>query len=250
MGSPRIKDFRQKFIEKGVMPLEEILNDKHKVDCIDKDGYRYKLSYHGNVGDKRSKSFKRFGKNNPYKAYNMRLYASRVQKDCVILSSDEELHNCENLRIRFKCPRCGKEFTKKWCHWLAMPLNCHVCPSCNDRNVSSGKSQYSLLTIEWFDSKGIKYLQEYTFPDCRNKNCLRFDFGIEWNGNIILVEVDGMQHFYTSGWTDEEKLKYNQKCDAIKNKYCEEKGYTLVRIPYWLFRTDSYKKILNKTFFG
>ena len=179
----------------------------------------------------------------------MRLYASRVQENCVILSTDEELLAATAIRLKFICPDCGKEFTKKWCHWIAMPLNRHVCPSCNDKSVSSGKSQISLLTKQWLDNHKIKYTQEKTFADCKNKNCLRFDFYVEWNNKIILIEVDGIQHFYTNGWTDENKLKYNQKCDKIKKDYCDKKGYILIHIPFWLYRTETYKNILNKTFF-
>ena len=233
-----------------MIPLEDIIDAKHKIECMDKDGYKYLLSYHGAVSDKRTQSFNKWDKNNPFKAYNMRLYASRVQENCIILSSDEELFNATNIRLKFICPICGKEFTKKWCHWIAMPFNKHVCPSCNDKSVSSGKSQYSLMTIEWLNKHNIQYIQEYTFSDCRNKNCLRFDFYIEWNNNIILIEVNGMQHYYTSGWTDGKKLLYNQKCDNIKKQYCQDKGYTLVSIPYWLYRHDTYEKILYKTFFN
>ena len=61
---------------------------------------------------------------------------------------------------------------------------------------------------------------------------LRFDFYIEWNDSIILIEVDGMQHFYESTWTTKEKLKEIQIRDNIKARYCVEQNYTLVRIPY------------------
>lgn len=231
-------------------PLEEIHDAKHKVECVDGEGYKYKISYRGAVSDNRTKNFNKWDKNNPFKPYNMRLYASRVQENCQIVSSDEELFEATTKRLRFICPDCGKEFTKKWCHWIAMPLNRHVCPSCNDRSVSSGKSQISLLTKQWLDEHEIKYIQEHTFLDCKNKNCLRFDFYVEWKDGIVLIEVDGSQHFYTSGWTSEEKLAYNQNCDRIKQDYCKVKGYTLVHIPFWLYKTDTYKNILNKTFFG
>lgn len=250
IGSPHIKDFAVKFKEKGLIPLEEIKDAKHKVECIDAEGYKYKLSYRGAVSDKRTKHFNKWDKNNPFKPYNMRLYASRVQCNCEILSSDEELFEATTKRLKFKCPDCGKEFTKKWCHWIAMPLNRHVCPACNDKSVSSGKSQISLLTIDWLDEHNIKYEQEHTFPDCKNIKSLRFDFYIEWNGSIVLIEADGSQHYYTSGWTSKEKLSYNQNCDKIKENYCKNKGYILLRIPYWLYRNNKYKELLNKTFFG
>lgn len=99
IGSKHIKNFKEKFIEKGLTPLEIIIDAKHKVKCIDREGYKYKLSYHSGVSDKRTKSFNKWDKNNPFKPYNMRLYASRVQEDCIILSTDEELKESTKTRL-------------------------------------------------------------------------------------------------------------------------------------------------------
>ena len=82
MGSKRIRDFNEKFIEIGLIPLEPIQTAKHKVACVDANGYMYKLSYRGSISDKRTKEFDKWDKTNPYKAHNMRLYASRVQEKC------------------------------------------------------------------------------------------------------------------------------------------------------------------------
>ena len=251
IGSKRIKDFKEKFLEKGLTPLEEILDAKHKVPCIDVEGYKYYLCYHSSISDKRTKQFDKWDKTNPFKAYNMRLYASRVQENCEILSSDEELMDASNQRIRFRCPCCGEEFTKKWCHWIAMPYNHHVCPKCNKNSISNGNSQYSLLTEKWLKDNNISFVKEYTFPDCKNKNVLRFDFCAERkDGEKILIEVDGMQHFYESTWTTKEMLAETQKRDKIKDDYCREHGLILIRIPYWLYRHTTYLDILSQTFFG
>lgn len=250
MGSKRILDFNEKFIEKGLTPLEIIQDAKHKVRCVDSDGYMYKLSYRGSVSDKRTKQFDKWDKTNPFKAYNMRLYASRVQDNVEILSSDDVLMNATNEKIDFRCPMCGKVFKKKWCHWITMPFNRHVCPACNDNPISAGVSQYTILTEEWLNERNIVFLQEYSFDDCRYKKPLRFDFYIEWQDSIILIEVDGNQHFYESTWTSKERLEENKTRDKIKDEYCLKNNYKLVRIPYWLYRTKTYKEILNKTFFG
>lgn len=238
-------------MEKGLVPLEPIRDAKQKIDCIDKEGYKYQLSYRGAVSDHRTKHFNKWDKNNPYKPYNMRLYASRMQENCVILSDDEELRNATNRRLRFICPCCGQEFTKKWCHWIAMPYNHHVCPKCNENPYNSGYSQYSLLTEKWLQEHSVEFVREYTFEDCRYKRALSFDFcSKNSNGEMVLIEVDGMQHFYTSTWTTKEKLAENQHRDKIKDDYCKEHNIKLVRIPYWLYRTTAYQNILNQTFFG
>lgn len=250
MGSKHIKNFEEKFIERGLTPLEKIRDAKHKVSCVDSDGYKYLLCYHTSIGDKRTKQFDKWDKTNPFKAYNMRLYASKVQDNVEILSTDDELMLSSDIRIKFRCPRCGKIYDKKWCHWINMPYNRHICPECNDNKVSAGYSSCSILTEDWLREHNIQYIREYSFDDCKNKRCLRFDFYIKWNNRDILIEVDGQQHFYVGGWTDADKLQYNQKTDKIKDDYCELNGYELVRIPYWLYRHTTYKDILNKTFFG
>ena len=244
-----VKSYEQAFKDKGLMPLEEITGTKTKVSCVDKDGYKYSLTY-DNVMDKRTKSFNRWSKLNPYKAENMRLFASSVQENCIILSSDEELRNATTQRLRFVCPVCGEEFTKKWCHWIEMPKNCHVCPKCNDNPISAGISQYTRLTNDWLKEHNIKFIREKTFPDLVDERPLRFDFCIENQDGLILLEVDGPQHDRPFGWTNEEYFAKLNKHDKMKDEYCANRNdITLVRLHWKSFRGE-YIDILNKTFFG
>lgn len=148
MGSKHIKDFVSKFREKGLEPLEEIIDAKHKVPCIDKEGYKYYLSYRGSVSDKRTKQFDKWDKTNPFKAYNLILYASRVQDNVEIISDDSILEQSSTQKITFRCPVCGKEYEKKWCHWIMQPYNNHVCPECTNKSYTNGNSSYSFLTQE------------------------------------------------------------------------------------------------------
>ena len=250
MGSKHIKDFKEKFLEKGLTPLEEIIDAKHKVECRDSEGYKYLLSYRGAVSDKRTKHFNKWDKNNPFKPYNMRLYASRVQENVKILSTDEELREATTRKVKFVCPNCNKPYEKKWCHWIAQEDNQHFCPDCGDKLRANGNSRYAILTEQWLKEHNLNFYKEYKFPDCRDERELRFDFCVEWNNSIVLIEVDGIQHFYLSVWTTPEKLAKTKEHDLIKDEYCAKNGYTLVHIPYWLYRTETYKIILHKTFFG
>ena len=63
-----------------------------------------------------------------------------------------------------------------------------------------------------------------------------------------MLELDGGQHYYITQWTDENDLKDQQMRDKIKNDYAKEKGYTLIRIPFWLFNSGSYVQKLEKIF--
>lgn len=81
------------------------------------------------------------------------------------------------------------------------------------------------------------FFNEYTFPDCRDKNPLPFDFFLpEYN---LCIEYDGEQHFkpvrFSKTMSDEDmtkKLEITQIHDDIKNKYCHEHGLILIRISY------------------
>lgn len=378
----KVLDFEKKFLEKGLTPLEIIKDAYYKVDCIDSEGYKYYLCYHGAVADKRTKRFDRWNKNNPFKPYNMRLFASKVQENVQILSTDKELKEATIKKVRFICPKCGQEYSKKWCHWIGQPLNQHFCSKCSfalggeerkysysdikqifnsngfdlleskeDFNCDGGharlyckdregyeyaislnslnsgnsgnnkfsstnpyaiknlqkacdenelqlkiigqnyckekirktsfsvrcrcgrifeveaneilalnryrcpvcskkESRLELLTREWLEKNHISYQAQYRFSDCKYKRSLPFDFYCEWKDKIILIEPDGGQHYYITQWTNEEDLKEQRIRDNIKTEYCKQHGYILLRIPFWLYNSGSYKDKLQKTFFG
>ena len=95
---------------------------------------------------------------------------------------------------------------------------------------SSGELKIANLLTE----NNIYYEQQKTFDDCRNPNTgypLRFDFYLP-NHNI-LIEYDGIQHSQsTGGWSSSDALLNTKFRDAIKTKWCKEKGLKLIRISY------------------
>ena len=240
----KLKDYTSLFFSKGYKPLEEINSTKHKIRCIDNDGYMYFASY-DMLRDKRTKYLDKWKKQNIFKAYNMRLYASRVQRNCCILSSDDELNDASKIKIKFKCPECGKEYKKKWCHWLEQAKDCHLCQDCLKK-----ESTYSKQVRLWLEKNHITYETEFWFKDCKDIRVLPFDFYIQYNNKIFLIEVDGAQHYYESPIFKNLTLEERQTKDKIKSNYCAEHGYILLRIPYWDFNRDTYINKLNKTFFG
>lgn len=325
----------------------------------------------------------RWSKNNPYKVYNMKLIASRKQKDCKILSNDEDLINSTNVKIVFICPNCRKIYKKKWCHWLAQKDNCHFCPDCSSQKASSqlilsyeqlkerykehnfdlisdydyylnngmsyarmfcsdkygyqyainlnslrngtignkfatsnpfslinlqkfckdhnldleiikwisnGKrnlvevlctckkhifytephkivqgiqyrcyhcsqkeSKYEYKTKLWLQEYNIYFKEQYRFEDCKYKRTLPFDFYCIKDDKIIMIEVDGPQHYYEDHWFNEFGLQETKIKDNIKTNYCINKGYILLRLPFWEFYNKNgskYKESLYKTFFS
>ena len=88
----------------------------------------------------------------------------------------------------------------------------------------------------------IIFEHDKTFAELKNyysEKTLRFDF-ILYNpdGSINrFIEFDGRQHFYgpdTNFWSRTvDTLESIQKRDEVKNKFCLENNYKLVRIPFY-----------------
>ena len=79
---------------------------------------------------------------------------------------------------------CKKYFKQRARHLLD-GVGCPVC--------SGSKAEYQITT--WLDAHKIKYKAEQTFPDCRDKGILMFDFCIYNKDGTIktLLEYDGLQ---------------------------------------------------------
>ena len=113
------------------------------------------------------------------------------------------------------------------------------CPKCI-------KSKGEWHIAKYLEDAGIQYKREYTLDGCVGKNGakLRFDFMVVINGKLKLIEYDGVQHF-----KDTRTRYFGNNViarDMIKNKFCEDNGIPLLRIPYWWLRTDRAKKELDK----
>ena len=149
---------------------------------------------------------------------------------------DKTIYNRSHQKVIVYCVHCKKYFKQE--------ANAHMrgvgCPIC-----SGSKAEYQITT--WLDAHKIKYKAEQTFPDCRDKGILMFDFCIYNKDGTIktLLEYDGLQHFKASDFYGGEKaLTLTQYHDAIKNQYCEDHKIPLIRIPYW--DKDKIPEILQK----
>ena len=113
---------------------------------------------------------------------------------------------------------------------------------------SESVSIREVFVQEYLKNNNITYTKEQTFDGCIGigGKKLRFDFYIE--KYRLLIECDGEQHFhpveYFGGMSKYEELKYN---DNVKDKYCKDNNYCLVRLPYYL-SDDSIIKILDNIF--
>ena len=107
------------------------------------------------------------------------------------------------------------------------------CPYCLKKGMPK-ESKPMVFIKQVLEDNKISYRQEVTFSDCRSKvgKMLPFDFYLEIKGKIIIIEYDGSQHYhktFTLGNNTYAKIHEN---DLIKNTYCKQKKYFLLRLNY------------------
>jgi len=107
----------------------------------------------------------------------------------------------------------------------------------NDQ-MSAGEKR----VCDYLQRKTVKYEYQKRYDDCRNINPLPFDFYLpEYN---TIIEFDGYQHYFEVK-RFKTSLKDTQKHDAIKNKYCQDNGINLLRIPYWELEDNTVEWTLD-----
>ena len=100
--------------------------------------------------------------------------------------------------------------------------------SCGCEKFSNGEKKIANILKE----NNIIFQTQKTFPNCKNKDLLKFDFYLpKYN---ILIEFDGEQHYRRTSYLGGiEKLRQQQQNDQIKNQWCKNNNIPLIRIPYY-----------------
>ena len=141
----------------------------------------------------------------------------QIDKDIIIIGKYKDSRS----KIKCKCKKCNGEWYSIANNLLAKKVG---CPNCF---ISKGERAIQQFLLK----ENIKFVQQYKFNDCRDKNRLPFDFYLnEYN---LCIEYDGEFHYMASGFCGgQNKLKYTQLHDEIKNKYCKNNNINLLRISY------------------
>lgn len=99
------------------------------------------------------------------------------------------------------------------------------CPKCNE-------SKGEVKITEYLEQNNNKFKPQKTFNNLKYKKSLRYDFYLE--NYKLIIEYDGEQHFNSN--TKYKHFDKNYKIrrikDLLKNKYCLENNYILLRISY------------------
>lgn len=116
--------------------------------------------------------------------------------------------------------------------------------------VGFSKGEY--LIKELLEYNNILFEKEKTFENCvfpKTGKKARFDFYLpDYN---ILIEFDGYQHFYYTGyeWNTEENFLQTIERDAYKNEWCKNNQIQLIRIPYTHLSTLTIEDLLENSRF-
>jgi hypothetical protein len=163
------------------------------------------------------------------KKYKCEFCDYKSNNKCHVSQHIDMVHN--NMKD-YQCEDCGTEFSAK------SSLIKHLNGGCTGkRNCSAGEYQViqALESLGFEENKDFIYNSSLTeLTDWAGK-ILRFDF--RFTDHKIVIEYDGIQHFQliTFGCSEElseenfQKIKDN---DNMKNKFCEEFGYKMIRISY------------------
>lgn len=223
--------------EKGLSLVNDYRNAKTVIYMKTNDGY-YVKSTPWNIANGADERDTIFDIRNKYSVDNMRHFLD-VENLPIELVSDK--YTGSKARYKFRCS-CGKEFETTWQYVYFNKIS--RCLSCSQK-----ESGLELKTEQWLIDNNVDYVKQKTFSDCVDKRPLRFDFYLpEYN---TLIEVDGQQHYRESafGGISKEQAKANfndgKRRDKIKDEYCNNHGYKLVRIPYLQYNTDKYKETLK-----
>lgn len=167
---------------------------------------------------------------------------SRLSRDEYITRANErhgdrydyslvEYNGCR-AKIKLICREHGEFLTAAYSH-----LNGRGCPKCNS---STGENEIRRLLL----SKGIEFISQYKFGDCKHKKPLPFDFYLPKQN--LCIEFQGEQHFSPiETFGGEEKFKLYQLRDQIKRDYCASHGIRLVEIRYDQDIEEELKKQLQ-----
>jgi len=142
-------------------------------------------------------------------------------------------HKMIHTKIKnFKCKLCSYKFSEN--STLQRHIKTH-------ENVRGSTGERAIMDV--LNSMKVEYKFDQPF-EVKDKNLLRWDFRIKTETEPLFIEYDGKQHFDSIPFFGGDiKLKQTKKRDDIKNKFCLENGYLLLRIKYTEF--NNIKKLVS-----
>lgn len=126
-----------------------------------------------------------------------------------------------------ECPKCDFKASEK------CTLQAHIKICTGGRVGSAGECKIEDCLIEM----KIKHKMRTSY-ELKNEAdyWLNWDCIINYDDKILFIEFDGRQHFAPiEHWGGQEAFEKIKQNDELKNKYCTDNNYPLLRIPYTEF---------------
>ena len=152
-----------------------------------------------------------------------------------LLVFERETNNSKDFHTIWKCKcDCGN----------IVSVRSNNLISGNTQSCGCNKSNGETLIKQLLTELGIKYYSEWSFSDLIDISPLKFDMFLP--ELKTLIEYQGIQHFQPIEFFGGEQRFLKQKeRDNQKRKYCQEKGFKLIEIPYWDYNKLNEDYILN-----
>lgn len=129
------------------------------------------------------------------------------------------IYKNNRTKVAIRCTEHGVFMQSPWSH-----ISKSGCPSCS----GSRMERYIASILE---VRGINFLAQHSFPDCKRRHPLPFDFAIlQPDGSVAgIIEYHGDQHFrpveYFGGATAFRDRTIN---DHLKASYCRRNGIPML----------------------
>lgn len=148
-------------------------------------------------------------------------------------SEFEYISGYKNIKssVTFRHIKCGKLFNIRASHFLYDGCSCTRC-----RTYKNEEKIKEILEL-----KGISFIPQKTFDNCKNIQKLQFDIFIPIFN--LVIEYDGEGHFRPI-FSSKDDFNMAVLRDSIKEKFVKENKINILRIPYW--RKDSIGTIIDE----
>lgn len=109
----------------------------------------------------------------------------------------------------------------------------------------SHASEGEKLVKEVLIENKIPFIKEKGFKNSKGKT-QRFDFYIEKDNDIFVIEYNGSQHYKDSSGYFKDTLEITQKRDKLKLEYCKENNINVLIIPYTVKTKEEIEVMIKK----
>lgn len=119
-----IDEVKQRFLDKGLILDDSVYKNRNtKMNCHDKDGYKYYISL-GCVCDERTNKFAITSKSNKWSIFNIQHFIDLNGGEAQVISDN---YISEKNQIKIKC-KCGKTYNTTWNRLLT--IHKFTCTEC------------------------------------------------------------------------------------------------------------------------